>query len=276
MNLETLAKLAEVSVGTVSKAFSGSKEISEDTKDRIFALAKEHGCFDKYNKNRFEKKVVAVLCPEIKSEYYTTIATLLERQITSHGGIMLLSTTEFSEEREMTLFSYYASYCKADGIITINQSAAIDNTFHVPAVAILPTGNAVKSKNIDCIVSDKPNAIEQAIAYLKGLGHTQIGFVGEYLTMAKLDSFKTALRKCGLSVEERFVGISENALKKPERISWTRGLPPETYRTLCLRLTIISPSGLSKACSVPENVCRTIARSSAWMIFPWCRIWMCR
>ena len=113
MNLETLAKLAEVSVGTVSKAFSGSKEISEDTKDRIFALAKEHGCFDKYNKNRFEKKVVAVLCPEIKSEYYTTIATLLERQITSHGGIMLLSTTEFSEEREMTLFSYYASYCKA-------------------------------------------------------------------------------------------------------------------------------------------------------------------
>ena len=32
MNLETLAKLAEVSVGTVSKAFSGSKEISEDTK----------------------------------------------------------------------------------------------------------------------------------------------------------------------------------------------------------------------------------------------------
>ena len=194
MNLETLAKLAEVSVGTVSKAFSGSKEISEDTKDRIFALAKEHGCFDKYNKNRFEKKVVAVLCPEIKSEYYTTIATLLERQITSHGGIMLLSMTEFSEEREMTLFSYYASYCKADGIITINQNAALDNTFHVPAVAILPTGNAVKSKNIDCIVSDKPNAIEQAIAYLKGLGHTEIGFVGEYLTMAKLDSFKTALR----------------------------------------------------------------------------------
>lgn len=214
MNLETLAKLAEVSVGTVSKAFSGSKEISEDTKDRIFALAKEHGCFDKYNKNRFEKKVVAVLCPEIKSEYYTTIATLLERQITSHGGIMLLSTTEFSEEREMTLFSYYASYCKADGIITINQNAALDNTFHVPAVAILPTGNAVKSKNIDCIVSDKPNAIEQAIAYLKGLGHTQIGFVGEYLTMAKLDSFKTALRKCGLSVEERFVGISEKRFEE--------------------------------------------------------------
>ena len=67
MNLETLAKLAEVSVGTVSKAFSGSKEISEDTKDRIFALAKEHGCFDKYNKNRFEKRWWPCFVPKSKA-----------------------------------------------------------------------------------------------------------------------------------------------------------------------------------------------------------------
>lgn len=96
MNLETLAKLAEVSVGTVSKAFSGSKEISEDTKERIFALAKEHGCFDKYNKNRFDKKVIAVICPELNSEYYSATVTLLNREITLRGGIMSVSTTDFS------------------------------------------------------------------------------------------------------------------------------------------------------------------------------------
>lgn len=208
MNLETLAKLAEVSVGTVSKAFSGSKEISEDTKERIFALAKEHGCFDKYNKNRFDKKVIAVICPELNSEYYSATVTLLNREITLRGGIMSVSTTDFSVEREEALFSYYASYCKADGILTINQSAALDNSFHVPAVAILPTNTAMKSKNIDFILSDMPCAIEQAIEYLKSLGHKQIAFAGEKLTMAKLKNFKDAMRKAGLVIEERLIAVS--------------------------------------------------------------------
>jgi hypothetical protein len=48
INLEKLAQLANVSIGTVSKAFSGSKEISEKTKNRIFTLAKKHDCFEKY------------------------------------------------------------------------------------------------------------------------------------------------------------------------------------------------------------------------------------
>ena len=39
VNQKKLALLAGVSVSTVSKAFSGSHEISEETRDSIFALA---------------------------------------------------------------------------------------------------------------------------------------------------------------------------------------------------------------------------------------------
>ena len=47
MNLTKLAQLASVSVSTVSKALSDSREISDDTKEMIIALAKENGCFEK-------------------------------------------------------------------------------------------------------------------------------------------------------------------------------------------------------------------------------------
>ena len=50
MTLKRIAELAEVSVATVSKAFSGSHEIGEDTKKRIFEIAKQEGCFEKYDK----------------------------------------------------------------------------------------------------------------------------------------------------------------------------------------------------------------------------------
>ena len=214
MNLEMLAKLAEVSVGTVSKAFSGSSEISADTRERIFALARQNGCFDKYNKNRFDKKVIAVICPEIKSEYYAAMATILDREITSHGGIMLLSATDFSEERERALFSYYASYCKADGILTINQGAVLENSFHIPVVAILPTDTAKRSKNIDFIMSDMPSAIESSIGYLKELGHKKIAFAGETLTMIKLQHFKNAMRKAGLAIDEGLICVSKKRFEE--------------------------------------------------------------
>ena len=53
MNLQTLAKYSGCSVSTVSKAFSGSAEISDDTKNRIFNIAKELGCFEKYSKESY-------------------------------------------------------------------------------------------------------------------------------------------------------------------------------------------------------------------------------
>ena len=53
MTMRQLALLAGVSISTVSKAFCGASDISEETKDRIFALAKENGCYGKFYKDNF-------------------------------------------------------------------------------------------------------------------------------------------------------------------------------------------------------------------------------
>ena len=70
MTLQRLADLAHVSVATVSKAFSGSKEISEETRQRIFAIARENNCFEKYHKGIYHKRVISVIAPELRGEYY--------------------------------------------------------------------------------------------------------------------------------------------------------------------------------------------------------------
>ena len=70
MTMRELAKLANVSASTVSKAFGNAEDVSEDTKELIFSLAKEHGCFNKFSKTKYSKLTVAIICPEMKTPYY--------------------------------------------------------------------------------------------------------------------------------------------------------------------------------------------------------------
>lgn len=214
MNLELLAKLAGVSVSTVSKAFSDSDEISDVTKRRIFDLAKANGCYDKYNKKRFDKKVIAVICPELKSEYYCAILSMLDKEIRKNNGIVISSITDFSPERETELFSYYSAYCKADGIITVSSHAVIDNIFNTPTVSIYPGSSAFESKNVDFITSDLQQGVRKAVEYLKNLGHRNVGFAGERLTMAKLEMFKNAMRSAGLAVNNSFIKVTDNRFEE--------------------------------------------------------------
>lgn len=202
MTLKTIAELAGVSVATVSKAFSGSKEISEETRELIFEIARENNCFDKYNKNRYDKKVIAVICPEIISDYYATMLRFLEEEITARAGIMTVSCSNFSASKNEELFSYYSSYCRVDGIILINNRGEIKNAHMIPAVSISPS---VESINVDSVEINSFSAIEAAIRHLKALGHTEIGYAGELLTVSAKKQFYAAMENAELAVREELI-----------------------------------------------------------------------
>ena len=67
MTLTKLAKLANVSVSTASKAFSMSSEVNEETRKIIFDIAKEHGCFKKYYNANYPKLVIAIVSQVLRA-----------------------------------------------------------------------------------------------------------------------------------------------------------------------------------------------------------------
>ncbi len=212
MNLTTLASLAGVSVSTVSKAFSGSAEISEETRERIFALAKKHGCYDRYNKNKFSKKVIAVLVPELKSSFYSATVTMLYEEIMRAGGVMICSSYDFMEERKVELYHYFGSYCKADGILIVDSCRKLKNPQHIPTIALF--SNRCVHPDIDIIPAYMDHAIEAAILHLKENGHKDIGFVGERNTKHKVEMFQEAMRHAGLPLQNRRIKTSDRRFEE--------------------------------------------------------------
>lgn len=208
MTLQKIAELAGISVSSVSKAFSESKEISEETKARVFRIAKELGCFDKYYKAPRKQPLIAIMIPEIESECYGIYASIFERELNRRGADTVVACTRFNREREARLFRELAYRMKVDGILLFGSGTNIQNPDEIPLVILsgkVPPSDA----NADVIVSDLYPQIRSIISTVKAYGHTEVAFFGEPLTVGKLNSFKRAMRNVGLPLRERYMITSD-------------------------------------------------------------------
>ena len=208
MNMRSIAKLAGVSLSTVSKAFSGSHEISEATRQKIFDIAKENGLYDIYNKNKFDKKVIAVIYPEALNDFYSETITILNEEINAKGGIMLSSMTKFKQAKTKELINYYTAYCHADGIICVCPAVDLVNPSLIPGVVIF--GGSHTHKGYTTVQSDLYSSIKETVLELKRLGHTDIGFACETTTKGKLDNFKRAMQSASIPLHTEWISKLEN------------------------------------------------------------------
>ena len=211
INIEKLAQLANVSIGTVSKAFSGSKEISEKTRNKIFALAKKHDCFEKYYKAKREKKVVAVICPELKSPYYVDIVSRIEKLLNDKKVIMALYISNFEAKKETEIISYLLSSKTVDGIIIIASNTLVKFNKDVAIVAV---NTKRENSQVDCVNVAFKDTFIQTIKYLKDCGHKKIAFIGEGLTKSRLTFFDNAMKENGLMVNPNWIFIEKERFEQ--------------------------------------------------------------
>ena len=214
MTMRDLAQLANVSVSTVSKAFCGAEDIREETRQQIFTIAKEHGCFGKFYKERFHKKIIAIICPELNGTYYSSYIERLQQIIEDHDGIALISTDHFRKGAQAELIDYYASYLRVDGIFVIGLKDEPKRGYEIPIVSLLHG-----SSKFDTVLFDMDTAICNAVHTLRSLGHEKIAFIGEPLTRYKARIFAKAMGiaendSCMIESSHRFEKAGEEGVKE--------------------------------------------------------------
>ncbi len=200
-----LAQIAGVSASTISKAFSGSSEISEITRNRIFSLAKEYGCFNKYHTDTYKKRIIAVISTEQKINVFSKGLEYLERKINDIGYLMVLSFANFAHKNQINLLEYFSEYAKVDGIILLSSHFDLSNSYSTPIVQIL---HKDRKSIYDKVISNPNMAITSAIQHFYEMGHREIGYIGEILTTSTLTVFRDSLKKFGLKVNEDFIRTS--------------------------------------------------------------------
>ena len=119
VKIKDLAKQLNLSVATISKALKDSHEISPETKQRVFELAKKLN----YTPNPYasslrkhSSKTIAVVLPEVADSFFSLAINGIESVAHDKGYHVLIYLTHESFEREEAILKEFQSG-RVDGIL---------------------------------------------------------------------------------------------------------------------------------------------------------------
>ena len=207
ITLSKLAALAHVSVSTASKAFSMSSEVSDQTRETIFRIAREQGCFKKFFNAKYPKYVIAVICPEYKSHFYASALSHLQESLSAHSCEVCVASTNFSAQTEADLLEYYTHYANVDGIIIIDGRVPLNLPAELPVATIFPNTGC---EGAIALTGDCTDALAEAIRHFLGHGVTDIGFIGDCHTFAKEKLFRRIVEHLDIDQDMIRYSISEH------------------------------------------------------------------
>ena len=141
ISIKEIAKMANVSVATVSRVINNNGRFSKETKEKVEALIKEYG----YTTNVAAKslrtsksKTIGLIVPNIDNAWFSQLALAIEKHFFDNNYSVFICNTSQDEKKEITYFKSLDSKM-VDGIICISGIEEIPTHFlsrDIPIVCI--------------------------------------------------------------------------------------------------------------------------------------------
>lgn len=197
ITLKQIAKELDVSISTVSKALSGSKEISEDTTQKIQAFAKLYN-YRPNNialslKNR-KTKTIGILIPEIVHHFFSTVIRGIERVANRRGYNVIVGLSNESFSKEIINMEMLANGSIDGFILSISKETLLKQDYHhfnetiSQGMPIVMFDRVVNEVNCDKVIVDDFNGAVKAVNKLVENGCKNIALITtmDYVSVGRL------------------------------------------------------------------------------------------
>jgi LacI family transcriptional regulator len=242
-----VARLAKVSVATVSRYINQTGRISAGVRKRIGKAVEDL----RYKPNLVARTLkirssntIGLIFPDIENPFFISLIRKAEEVAQKHGHSVILCNTENKAEKEIA----YLEVMKAkqvDGYLvipTVSASSALREMLFDEKVVFLDR-KAGSSRQDVTVTLDNSKAVNLAIDYLVRLGHTRISVIAVPTVITtgqeRLDAYREALRNNGLAFDEKLVRYADYSVQ---------GALQEARKLLCSRekpTAILPLSGLT-------------------------------
>ena len=209
ISIEDVARLAGVSISTVSRVINKKSSVKEKNRIRVLNAVKQL----KFQPSVFAQRlatgksnVVALVIPRYEGIFYSFYVLELIRGIGTLCDALKLDL--------LLLLTDVRSDLNLRGVGGIIFSDIIGNRHQledalgrgIPCVVV---NNYIYDLEVNCIAIDNKGGAEKAVEYLISLGHKKIAHIaGDLVTQAasqRLEGYKNILQKNNISLKEEYI-----------------------------------------------------------------------
>lgn len=212
-----IARLAGVSIATVSKVFNGKGRISERTRKRILQISEEMN----YQPNMLASALtgkktytIGLLIPDLVNPFFAELARHVEDRSHELGFNLVICNTDNDAEKENKYIQLLRQK-SVDGIIVatgVRNEALLKELIeqHIPIALIAREQSALAASSV--VVDDYTGGYSAASYLLEG-GHKRIAVLAESLTVSsskeRVRGYRQALLEAGVRYESSLVYVSD-------------------------------------------------------------------
>jgi LacI family transcriptional regulator len=209
VTLKDVAKAANVSYATVSRALSGSTQIGSDTRERILKLCDEMGYTTNYIARSMVMKktdLIGLVVPSIDNQFMSEMAYYAEMSARKRGYNIMLCNSGPDLQQEQTVVRLLLGR-QVDGILIVPQSPkSYENirqyTDKVPTVFL---SENLRDQPQSYVAVDNSRGTEIGVEYLYQLGHREILYFGRRRSTTHQLRAEGYIRACEkLGLRQRF------------------------------------------------------------------------
>ncbi|WP_147820793.1 LacI family DNA-binding transcriptional regulator [Salidesulfovibrio onnuriiensis] len=213
--IKDIARELGVSPSTVSRALHDHPDISQETKDKVVALAsKRH-----YQPNQIAKSLqtsrtstVGVVVPEIQHHFFSSVISGIEELAHKAGYTIMVCQSHEDQEREALNLRALASHRVAGILISISKNTT--DYGHLKAVMsqgipLVQFDRVVEPLDTGKVTVDDFNGAYIAVKHLIDSGYTRIAHIAgrQHITIGKNrhDGYRQALKDHGFRSDDDLV-----------------------------------------------------------------------
>lgn len=207
--IQDVARFANVSTATVSRALSSPEKVSEGTRARVSEAVRVTG----YTLNQAGRslrqrsaRTILVALPDIRNPFFSSILDAIEREAAARGYGVLVLNLYFGHETIRRLQDFLLSN-RADGLLLLDGS--VDTHLlqtlagQADAIPIVVACEEIPNSGFHTVLTDNVEAAERATLHLIDLGHRRIGHLlgpeHNVVSHERLAGFAKALGSVGLA-----------------------------------------------------------------------------